>query len=332
MEVKHRTAKSLVSKLSSVAEETRIQALCELRLLTKNDPEIRPIIADEGAIPYLSDTLYSPSAMAQENAAAALLNLSISSRESLISTDGLLDSLSHALRSPSTSPAAVQSSAAIIYSLLIDETNRPIIGSKRDIIYALVDVIKNPNSPGRSIKDAVKALFGVSLHPLNRSTVIELGAVPVLFALVLNDGRVGLVEDATAVIAQIAGCTLSVDAFRKVSGVSVLVDLIGPAVAGCGNRIQENAVSALLNLVRAGGDGIKEEVKGLMGSEAFAGISEVMAQGTPRGKGKAATLMNILGVVGAGTDRGGVNGEEYTHSGSGSGLLSSSSSDNGCSS
>ncbi|GAB4829585.1 hypothetical protein Ancab_019253 [Ancistrocladus abbreviatus] len=292
MELKRLTAKSLISRLSSVSEQTRIDALCELRLLSKTDPEIRPIIAGEGAIPYLSESLYSNSPISQENAAATLLNLSIYSRESLMSTRGLLDALSHALRSPSTSPGAVQTAAATLYSLLIDENYRPIIGSKRDIVYALIDIIKNRNSPVRSIKDALKGLFGVSLYPLNRSTMIELGAVPALFSLVVKVGRTGVVEDATAVIAQIAGCEEGGEAFRGVSGIAVLLDLLDPTT-GSSRRIKENAISALLNLVKFGADKIKEEITG-MGLGIFDGIADVVECGSPKGKSKAAALMKLL--------------------------------------
>ena len=124
MEVKRRTARTLVAKLSSVSERTRTEALSELRLISKHDPESRLLIAEAGAVPYLSETLYSSSPTIQENAAAILLNLSINSCGSLMSTRGLLDALSHAL-SNSPSLAAVQSCAATLHSLLIaDESYR----------------------------------------------------------------------------------------------------------------------------------------------------------------------------------------------------------------
>ncbi|XP_057978199.1 U-box domain-containing protein 11 [Malania oleifera] len=292
MEVKRRTAKTLVSKLSSVSEQTRTEALCEVRLISKHDPDSRPLIADAGAIPYLSEILYSPSPILRENAAATLLNLSISNRETLMSTRGLLDALSHALRDPSSPHLAVQSAAAAIHSLLVVDEYRPIIGSKRDILYALIDVIKSPKSPARSIKDVLKALFGIALYPLNRATVIELGAVPALFSLVVKDGRLGLVEDATAVIAQIAGCEESEGAFRRVSGIGVLVDLLDPATGSSG-RTKENAVSALLNLIRCGGERVATDVKET-GFEMFDGIADVAENGSSKGKTKAISLLKIL--------------------------------------
>jgi hypothetical protein len=292
MEVKRRTAQTLVKKLSSVSEQTRTEALCELRLISKNDPESRPFIADAGAVPYIAETLYSPSPVSQENATATLLNLSISSRECLMSTRGLLDALSDVLRSPLSPPAARSSAAATIYSLVAVDDYRSIIGSKRDIVYALIDIIRNTESPARTVKDSLKALFGISLYPLNRATVIELGAVPALFSVVVKDGRVGFVEDATAVIAQIAGCEEAGEAFGDYIG--VLVDLLDPAT-GSSVRTKENAVSATLNLIQCGREDFSNGVREMMmGLSAFDGIEDVAQNGSDKGKTKAIDLLKLL--------------------------------------
>ncbi|XP_065867971.1 U-box domain-containing protein 4 [Euphorbia lathyris] len=294
MEVNRRTARSLVSKLSSVSEQTRSEALSELRLITKQDSDSRSIIAEAGAIPYLSETLYSSSHESQENASATLLNISISSKDSLMSTRGLLDALAHALRhhATSTSPLAVQSAAATLHSLLIVDSYRSIIGSKRDIVYSLIEIIKTPNSPPRSVKDSLKALFGIALYPLNRSTLVDLGAVPALFSIVLKDGRVGIVEDATAVIAQIAGCEESEAEFSRFSGVGILVDLLDLGT-GLSLRIKENSVAALLNLVRSGGERVIEEVRE-MAAVVVEGIEEVAVAGSSKGKSKAVALLKVI--------------------------------------
>ncbi|XP_050234768.1 U-box domain-containing protein 4 isoform X1 [Mercurialis annua] len=294
MDVKQRTARSLVSKLSSVSEQTRSEALSELRLTTKQDPDSRPIIAEAGAIPYLAETLYSSSHSSQENAAATLLNLTLSSREALMSTRGLLDALAHSLshHSSTTSPLAVQSAAATLHSLLVVDSYRPIIGSKREIVYSLIDIIKSPNSPPRSVKDALKAMFGIALYPLNRSTLIDLGAVAPLFSLVLKDGRVGIVEDATAVIAQIAGCEESEAEFARFSGIGILIDLLDLAT-GCSPRIKENAVSALLNLVRCGGEHVAADVRD-MAAVVVEGIKDVAENGGSKGKIKGVALLKVI--------------------------------------
>ncbi|WCJ39130.1 ARM repeat superfamily protein [Euphorbia peplus] len=295
MEAKRRTARSLVSKLSSVSEQTRSDALSELRTITKQDSDSRLIIADAGAIPYLSETLYSSSHDLQDNAAATLLNISISAKDSLMSTRGLLDALAHALRhhSTSASPLAVQSAAATLHSLLIVDSYRSIIGSKRDIVYSLIEIIKTSNSPPRSVKDSLKALFGIALYPLNRATMVDLGVVPALFSLVLKDGRVGIVEDATAVIAQVAGCEESEAEFSRFSGVGILVDLLDLGT-GLSGRVKENSVAALLNLVRSGGERAVEEVREMAGA-VVEGIEEVAVAGTSKGKGKAVALLKVIG-------------------------------------
>ena len=288
---------SLVSKLSSVSERTRIDALCELRQMSKLDPETRPMITESGAIPFLAETLYSSSHPSQENAAATLLNLSISVKEPLVSTRGVLDAIAHVIshHGSSSSAAAVQSSAATIHSLLAAADDfRPSVGAKRDIVYALVDILRcHVSSPPRTIKDALKALFGIALYAPNRATMVHLGAVPALFALVLKDGRVGIVEDATAVIAQVAGCEESGEAFRKVAGVGVLADLLDLAT-GASMRTKENAVSALLNLARCGGERVVAEVREAAVDVALEGIADVEDNGSAKGKSKAKELLEEL--------------------------------------
>ncbi|MBA0775879.1 hypothetical protein Gotri_010977 [Gossypium trilobum] len=234
MEVKRRTARNLVSKLSSVSDETRTDALCELRLISKHDPDSRPLIADAGA-----------------------------------------------------------SCAATLHSLLIaEDTYRPIIGAKRDILYTLLSIITDNNAPPRSIKDALKALFGVALYPLNRASLVGLGAVPALVSLIVRDARTGIVEDATAVLAQIAGCEESEEAMMKAGGVRVLGDLLDEGT-GASERIRENAVAALLNLARCGGEKGRKEVKE-MGAKVMEGISDLTKNGSIKGKTKAAELLKIV--------------------------------------
>ncbi|XP_020205890.1 U-box domain-containing protein 17 [Cajanus cajan] len=297
MEPKRRTVRSLVSKLSSVSEAARMDALCQLRLMSKQDPETRPIIAEAGAIPYIAETLYSSSHPSQENAAATLLNLSITQKEPLMATRGVLDAIAHVISHHNTtsSPAAVQSASAAIHSLLssVDEY-RPLVGSKREIVYALVDILRcHVSSPPRTIKDALKALFAIALHPLNRSTMINLGVVPALFSLLVKDGRLGIVEDATAVVAQVAASPDAADAFRKASALRVLADLLDLSTAAT-MRTKENAVSALLNLVRCGGDKVAADVRDAVAFGALDGVADVRDGGSSKGKSKAAELLRLL--------------------------------------
>uniref|UniRef100_A0A7N0V8U8 U-box domain-containing protein n=1 Tax=Kalanchoe fedtschenkoi TaxID=63787 RepID=A0A7N0V8U8_KALFE len=189
-----------------------------------------------------------------------------------------------------SAPPDHPSSSSALFSLLSVDDYRSLIGSKRDIIYALVKSLSDRSTPPRSVKDALRALFGISLHPPNRTAMVELGAVPVLFSLVMRDVRVGIVEDATAVIAQVAGCEASLQAFGKASGIRVLADLLDSAT-GSSEQTKENAVAALLNLVQSGG---VEEVKYAMGFGVLDGIEEVVEHGSEKGKMKASALLKAV--------------------------------------
>ncbi|CAN1762869.1 hypothetical protein LINPERHAP1_LOCUS8566 [Linum perenne] len=68
-----------------------------------------------------------------------------------MSTRDLLDALSHALshHATTTPPSVVQSAATTLYSLLFldgGESYRPVIGSKRDIVYSLIEIVRSPKS------------------------------------------------------------------------------------------------------------------------------------------------------------------------------------------
>ncbi|KAJ1426949.1 Armadillo-type fold [Sesbania bispinosa] len=309
MDTKLLTIRTLLSNLNSLSDQTRLAALRHLHLMSNQDPASRPLIAaTDAAIPLLSDALYSTSHPIQDHASATLFNLSISVRNPLVSSATLLPALSHLLshHASSSSPSAVQSAAATLHSLLTTAPEfRPLVGANLHILRALIEIINNTDSPTRSVKDALKASFAVALHPPNRTVMVRLGAVPALFGLLANarKRKTGIIEDATAVIAQIAGCEESEEAFRKVSGISVLVGLLGFVSGSCGGglRTRENAVSGLLNLVRYGGDRVALEVKER--GDVLDGIVYVQEHGSTKGKSKAVALLKLLLEGGGNNDK-----------------------------
>ncbi|KAL5979509.1 hypothetical protein ACLOJK_019413 [Asimina triloba] len=78
-----------------------------------------------------------------------------------------VDALSHVLRQGS-SPSAVQSAVATVYSLLVVNDYCPIIKSKPRILTLLINLIRNSISLLHSVWDGLKALFHATLYPLNR--------------------------------------------------------------------------------------------------------------------------------------------------------------------
>ncbi|KAL6002947.1 hypothetical protein ACLOJK_023169 [Asimina triloba] len=136
-----------------------------------------------------------------------------------LSLPSVIDALSHVLR-PCSSPSVIQSTVATIYSFLIIDDYRPIIES--NFIFPL-----------HSVKDSLKALFHIPPTP------------PLPHPYHLKDTRVSIVEDATTMTAQVVGCFKSMDGFRKVSGMGILVDLLDPATTS-NMRPMENTVSVYL--------------------------------------------------------------------------------------
>lgn len=296
MEVKGRTAHTLLKRMTHPGGATALaETIAEIRLLTKHDPEIRLLLAEAGAVPLLAHHLLavppiaSPSSL--ENASAALLNISISTREPLMSTPSLLDALVHSI-SPSA-PATVSQNAAItVFSLLSVDAYRPIIGSKKPLISALISLISARDSATRTVKDALKALYGVGLYPRNRTAMVQLGVVPALFSLVVKDCRTGVVEDAVAVIALVAGCSESLEAFRNEAGVRILVDLLDQET-GASGRTRENAVAALLNLAMSGSKTAVAEIRDV--EKAEVAVRELAEAGiSVRTTEKADALLNLL--------------------------------------
>ncbi|GFP90890.1 hypothetical protein PHJA_001232900 [Phtheirospermum japonicum] len=167
------------------------------------------------------------------------------------------------------------------------------IGHKRDIIFGLVEIVKSLGSAARSIKDTLRALFGVALYPLNRAHMVELGAVQALFSLVVREGRVRLVEDATAVTAQVAGCEESWEVFKWALGVEVSMDFLDNAI-GLSSRTKENAVLALLNLVQCGGDEVARDVRRKMEARVVDGIVDIVENGSEKGKSKVLDLLKVV--------------------------------------
>ncbi|KAJ6831919.1 putative U-box domain-containing protein 14 [Iris pallida] len=290
-EEKQRRARSMVSRLAFAATDDALSShLSSVRHLSRTDPSIRPFLVDAGLVPHLLlHLLHSPPTF-QELASATLLNLSITSPESIMATPSLLSSLSHSLDSDTSSDTVLQNVSATLYSLLSVDAYRPIIGSKKPIIKSLLSLLSSPASSARTLKDSLKALFALSLYALNRPVLVSLGAVPSLLALILREPRTGIVEDATAVVAQVAGCCESVDAMRAAAGGGGGLGALVGLARGRGGKTRENVAAALLNLARSGGEravGNIREVEGVVEVVEAAGTSD-------RGRAKGEELLKVL--------------------------------------
>lgn len=196
------TAAFLVEKLCSGTAEVKKQVAYELRLLAKCGMDNRACIAEAGAIPLLIPLLSSDDARTQENAVTALLNLSIfpNNKKVIFESPDSIDSIINVLKA-GRSIEAKENAAATIFSLSAINDNKKIIGEKPDAIPALVDLLRTGTPRGK--RDAVSALFNLSIFKDNALRVVEAGAVPFLVKLLGDDEqeRPGLSDDALAALA-----------------------------------------------------------------------------------------------------------------------------------
>jgi len=118
---------------------------------SKDDPEIRVPLAEAGVVPLLAAQLST----------AALLNISISAREQLVSAPGLLDALTAALRT-----GAVHHAIATVHSLLCAEAHCTTIAREAA---ALVTLLRAPPAPAQvagcaESLEAFRRVFGFQIR------------------------------------------------------------------------------------------------------------------------------------------------------------------------
>jgi hypothetical protein len=146
----------LVAKLKCRELEQKQAAVRELRIMSRGDDRSRRFVADTGGIEALVALLPCSDSDVQENAITALLNLSIdpSVRLRITETCRALDAILDLLSGGHTA-AAKENAAATLFSLLIVEEYRDVVGQHPLAIPALLLLLCDaPTHRGR--KDAIK--------------------------------------------------------------------------------------------------------------------------------------------------------------------------------
>ncbi|KAH0451031.1 hypothetical protein IEQ34_021723 [Dendrobium chrysotoxum] len=275
----------LIQHLSTGDLNSKKAAAGEIRLLAKIAKENRIIFAEEGVIPHLSLLLHSQNQIAQENAVTALLNLSIhdANRRKIINQDGCLTSIVTVLRHGLT-PESRENAAAAIFSLSTLHDNKKLIVDEPGGAEALAWMLRNGSTTGK--KDAVMALFNLSMHPESWERMVDSNAVEAL---------VGALEE--EIVAEAAAGALALLVRR-----SIVAGLLGweeKAVMGLAGVMRtgssvgrQNAAAALHEIGRRGGTVVGKEVAGVSGMSAWA--PTVPLDGTKRSRMKASALARIL--------------------------------------
>ncbi|CAN6582384.1 unnamed protein product [Malus baccata var. baccata] len=128
---------SLVNQLSSSHLEVQRNAAMKIRLISKENPENRILVAKSGGILPLVQLLSYPGSKIQQHAVTALLNLSIDkTNKKLITREEAI-------------PAIIErTSAAALFSLSMIDENKVIVGSSNGIP-PLVDLLQDGTIRGK---------------------------------------------------------------------------------------------------------------------------------------------------------------------------------------
>ncbi|KAL6207637.1 hypothetical protein ACLB2K_018594 [Fragaria x ananassa] len=272
---------SLVEKLSSSQLEEQRKASMKIRLLSKENPENRILIAQSGGIPPLVQLLSYPDSKIKQHAVTALLNLSIDeTNKKLITREDAIPAIIEVLKTGSTE--ARENSAAALFSLSMLDENKVKVGLS-DGIPPLVELLQNGTIRGK--KDAATALFNLSLNQANKARAISAGIVPPLLK-VLKDRNLGMVDESLSIFLLLASHPDGRQAIREFSFIETLVEFIREGTP----KNKECAASVLLEL----GSNNSSFLLASLQYGVYEHLVEITNSGTNRAQRKARALLQLI--------------------------------------
>ncbi|KAJ8500756.1 hypothetical protein OPV22_011308 [Ensete ventricosum] len=279
-------AASLVDKLATGTNQEKNKAAYEIRKLSKSNIFNRACLVEAGLVPWLLHLFSSMDTSIQDNAVAAVLNLSKhpDGSRAIVEVGGLcliVDVIRYALKTQTR-----QNAVAILFYLSSVEEYRLEIGKIPQAIPTLVEHLREGTHRGR--KNAIVALYMLLQAPDNLPKALDAGAVPVLVAL-LSSEQEGLAGDAVGVLAKTAERHDGATAILESSAIPHLVEFLRSSTSRSG---REKCVSTLLSLCDNGGAKLVRllgQMPALMPS-----LYSLVAHGTSQARMKAISLVNCI--------------------------------------
>ncbi|MCO5605590.1 hypothetical protein L7F22_059773 [Adiantum nelumboides] len=290
MDIKLKTSQLLLLKLSSGCGDAKLHAVAEIRLFCKWDDANRTSLAKAGAVTLLFKMLEDTDidTRVQENAMAALLNMSINAHVKMLMArepEGL--DIVMEIASKGRTAELKASAAALLYSLLVDDGVRQIVCRNEMLEETLVALLKDGSAKCKA--EALKALFVLAKVEQMRENLLQEkhGLLGLLISL-LTVGKVKLTEDCLAVLALLVSCIAGAKALMQVpSAMPILVYLVNSGSP----RAQENATAVLLGMCQH-----NEGAKQAMPMQTLIPALNSLSMGaSERGKDKAEALLGLLG-------------------------------------
>ncbi|XVF00768.1 hypothetical protein REPUB_Repub04eG0029800 [Reevesia pubescens] len=272
---------SLVQNLSSSQPDVRRDAIVKIRMLSKENPENRIFIANNGGIPRLVQLLSYPDSKIQEHTVTALLNLSIDeTNKRLIAREGAIPAIIEILQNGTDE--ARENSAAALFSLSMLNENKVLVGNFNGIP-PLVDLLQNGTNRGK--KDAATALFNLSLNQANKYRAIKAGIIPPLLHL-LEDKNLGMIDEALSILLLLVSHPEGRNQIGRLSFIKTLVEIIRSGTP----KNKECAVSVLLEL----GLNNSSLILAALQFGVYEHLREITITGTNRAQRKANSLLQHM--------------------------------------
>lgn len=272
---------SLVESLWSINLEEQRKAVERIRMLSKENPDNRILIAEHGGIQPLVQILSYPDSKIQEHAVTALLNLSIDEgNKKLISKEGAIPAIIEVLENGSI--VAKENSAAALFSLSMIDENKEIVGMSNGIP-PLVDLLQNGTVRGK--KDAATALFSLSLNNANKDRAIRAGIVTPLLEL-LKDMNLGMIDEALSILLLLVLNPEGRQEIGNLSFIETLVDFIREGAP----KNKECAASVLLELCLSNSSFTLAALQ----FGVYEHLIEIKQSGTNRAQRKANAILELI--------------------------------------
>lgn len=271
---------SLVRDLSSNQLEVQRKAVTEIRMMSKENPENRIIIANKGGIRPVVQLLHYPDSKIQEQAVTALLNLSINeTNKKLITNENPFPNIIEILEKGNV--GAKENSAATLFSLSMLDENKLRIGQLNGIP-PLIKLLEKGTIRGK--KDAVTALCNLCLSSANKTRAIDAGIVEVLLKGIAKEQN--MIDEILNVLRHLAMIPQGRKEIGTLNFIETLVRLISDGTA----TNKEWATAVLLEL----GSHNSNLILAALQYGVYEPLSEVAKNGTDRGRRKANSVLELM--------------------------------------
>ncbi|AES96202.1 putative aminoacyltransferase, E1 ubiquitin-activating enzyme [Medicago truncatula] len=269
--------------------EQKNHAAFEVRVLTKTSIFSRSCFVESGLVPLLLLLLASSDSSAQENAIAALLNLSkyIKSRSEMVENWGL--EMIVGVLNKGINIEAKQHAAAVLFYLASNPEHANLIGEEPEAIPSLISLIKDDNK--RSVKNGLVAIFGLLKNHENHKRILAAQAIPLLVNILKASEKEDLVTDSLAILATLAEKSDGTSEILRFGALHVAVEVMSSSSTT--SRLgKEHCVSLLLSLSINGGENVIAHL--VKSSSLMESLYSQLSEGTSRASKKASSLIRVL--------------------------------------